>query len=299
MQSTSLSRSFPAKVLLFGEYAVLRAGASLAVPFGKYTGRWARHKNSRQHPKQLLQWANYLEENARKGMLQDRYRLAAFRQMLSAPNALSFESNIPIGYGLGSSGALCAAFYHGFSTQKMADDPLALRKELAVLESFFHGQSSGTDPLVSFLGRPILREESGQIKPLSGSGTPSLLRHFYLINSRQARQTEPLVKLFLEKCRSIPSYEQAVHQTFLPATRMAIDALLTNDEQHLAKAIDHISRFQWNYMREMIPPSLHNFWREALASPNHRLKLCGAGGGGFFLLYATDENYVPAGAIPL
>jgi len=38
-------------------------------------------------------------------------------------------------------------------------------------------------------------------------------------------------------------------------------------------------------MREMIPPSLHQSWKEGLEGRDYKLKLCGAGGGGFFLKY--------------
>lgn len=49
---------------------------------------------------------------------------------------LNFESNIPVGYGLGSSGALVAAIYDDFFTEK-ASEFSELKRDLADLESFF------------------------------------------------------------------------------------------------------------------------------------------------------------------
>ncbi len=293
------SSTYPAKVLLFGEYAILRSGASLALPFGKYSGRWVEQPTPNPHQEQLLRWADYLEAKQAEGLLRHKYRLTAFRQMLGKQPALHFQSNIPTGYGLGSSGALCAAFYDTFASreQKTNNSPLQIREELAILESFFHGQSSGMDPLISLLQQPVLREENGILRLLQPPPT-ALLRRFSLLNSGQTRKTGPLVQLFLKKCLS-SSFLQALERQFLPATRQAIDALLKGDQKHLAKAVTAISLFQWQHLREMIPQNLHDLWETSLAENEYRLKLCGAGGGGFFLAYSLSDDKTPESAITL
>ena len=282
-------QAFPAKVLLFGEYSLLRSGASLTVPFGKFSGRWTERPASEEHKKVFLQWADYIASAQSEGRLEGRYQLSAFRQMIQA-GRLRFDSDIPQGYGLGSSGALTAAFYAGFSLFSPSGEwphrPLhELQKELATLESFFHGRSSGMDPLVCLLRKSIWRkpDKSMDVVPAS-HGKAELPSGFSLIDSGQKRQTGPLVEGFLKKCED-PAYARAIDEQLIPATQQAIDATLHRNDAKLNEAMEAISRFQWEYMREMIPPALHSRWEEGLHSKRFKMKLCGAGGGGFFLLY--------------
>src|SRR5699024_1889521 len=90
---------------------------------------------------------------------------------------LYFDSSIPQGYGIGSSGALVAAIYDKYATNKitilenLTRDKLNKRKAIfGEMESFFHGQSSGLDPLNSYLSLPILINSKENIEM---AGIPS------------------------------------------------------------------------------------------------------------------------------
>ena len=65
-----------------------------------------------------------------------------------AENTLTIDSNIPIGYGLGSSGAVTACIYERYAVKTTKQE--TTRTRLAQMESFFHGKSSGIDPWVSY-----------------------------------------------------------------------------------------------------------------------------------------------------
>src|SRR5690606_29823162 len=74
-----------------------------------------------------------------------------------------FDSSIPQGYGVGSSGALVAAIYDKYANNKITvlenltrEKLLQLKAVFSQMESFFHGKSSGLDPLNSYLSLPIL-----------------------------------------------------------------------------------------------------------------------------------------------
>ena len=78
-------------------------------------------------------------------------------------NGLFFESSIPEGYGLGSSGALVAALYNAYVINPIEgrvdikqNDLLTLKRIFAQIESFYHGTSSGLDPLICYLRQPVL-----------------------------------------------------------------------------------------------------------------------------------------------
>ena len=73
------------------------------------------------------------------------------------------EMNIPTGYGLGSSGAVSAAVYDLFFPG-VAKLTLEQQKEdLAAIESFFHGKSSGVDALTCHARTPLYFKENGEI----------------------------------------------------------------------------------------------------------------------------------------
>ena len=88
-----------------------------------------------------------------------------------------FDSSIPQGYGVGSSGALVAAIYDEYASDKITvlenltrDKLLQLKTIFSEMESFFHGKSSGLDPLNSYLSIPILINSKDNIEV---TGIPS------------------------------------------------------------------------------------------------------------------------------
>ena len=90
---------------------------------------------------------------------------------------LHFDSSIPQGYGVGSSGALVAAIYDHYADDKITvlenltrEKLLRLKSIFSKMESFFHGKSSGLDPLNSYLSLPILINSKDN---LEATGIPS------------------------------------------------------------------------------------------------------------------------------
>ena len=86
-------------------------------------------------------------------------------------NGMYFDSSIPQGYGVGSSGALVAAIYDKYAINKVTvlenltrEKLLKLKQIFSAMESFFHGKSSGLDPLNSYL-ISILINSKDNIEP--------------------------------------------------------------------------------------------------------------------------------------
>ena len=119
--------------MLFGEHSVLIGSEALAFPFRKYYMKWI-NSESEQHPERLRKYVAYLAEHCNDFLDIDQLNLWTKDHTI--------EANIPIGYGLGSSGALTAAIYDLFVKNK--DDQRDITKKLGLMESFFHGQSSGS-----------------------------------------------------------------------------------------------------------------------------------------------------------
>jgi mevalonate kinase len=275
-----LHRNYPSKLLLFGEYVIIRGARALAAPYPDFSGRWAWAGAGRSSP-ELTGLLGYLEQLQKDGALLAEMDLRAFAGELG--KGLFFESSIPVGYGLGSSGAVVAAVYEAFCTAPEAGIP-RLREQLAQIESFFHGASSGIDPLVCLLGKPLLlrgKEEAEIVgAPESGSG-------LFLLDTGMSRETAPLVRIFLKKCED-PAFSGRIESALLPASDAAIRACLAGDQAGLLRAFEAISRFQWHDFQEMIPEAFRPLWEKGLDSPHYKIKLCGAGGGGFLLGLAPD-----------
>ena len=272
---------YPAKVLLFGEYTLFQGSGALVQPYKRYTASWQRGEGVHD---ELLAFLDFLAE----AEIGRQLNLARLRHDIVQGTYL--QSSIPYGYGLGSSGAFCAAIVDTYGTDALrsADLP-AQKKALAELESYFHGASSGIDPLVCLRGEPLWLDPDGQLTPVS---LPTLQAYqLFLVDTGQARQTEPLVRFFKESWEQTEFRERAVAQWVTP-TRNAIDAYRTGDEAALWEAFTAISTYQLTALPPMVIPPVQEVWRAGLAGTDYRLKICGAGGGGFMLGIAPKSTKI-------
>jgi mevalonate kinase len=201
-------------------------------------------------------------------------------------NGLVFESDIPQGYGVGSSGALTAAVLATYGTRNQDYSPAQLKSGFAQLEGFFHGTSSGTDPLVCFLQKTILLGGVTGIQILEENHS-SILQHFFLLDTGESRHAEPFITWFLGKSTE-PAFRRHCDTQFLPAVSAAISGFLENNFEALFENTHRIAEFQMQHLEPLIYPKFKEVWQEGLSGNLFKLKLCGAGGGGFILGIAQD-----------
>ncbi len=288
---------FFAKLLLFGEYGLMFGAQALTVPFFKYSGHLVKpaepdpdsvNKKSTVELERFASWFHHEQLNFRMNFPLDLERL---RKDIS--ENLFFRSDIPAEYGIGSSGALCAALFHDYSiygenltlVSKRHSLTEALKKDFSVMESYFHGRSSGLDPLVSFINQPILFSNS-QIS-LPYIRTDRLPYSVYLLDTGVTGATSPLVARFLEKMED-PDFKAVFSRNYLPANDGAVDAFLSGRHDELFRHLSLITRFQLNYFSEMIPAAFAEMI-EKLMSQGIYTKLLGSGGGGFLLVFAPGD----------
>lgn len=276
-------KAYTSKLLLFGEYTIINGSRALAIPYAGYFGKWL--SGTAPDPR-LLAFADYLKK---KQGVKAYLDLGAFEKDIS--EGLFFQSNIPVGYGLGSSGALCAAVY-----DRYALDPIGagetdlfglLKSRLAEMESFFHGSSSGTDPLISYLDHPVLIHPGEGIRKVSLPEVGRMPLIFFLLDTGISRSTGPLVEHYLEQCRQAV-YAKRIADRLVPLVDHLIDDFLQASWHQVAAALPKISSFQMEHFSAMIPASLRSVWEAGLSSGAYYLKLCGAGGGGFLLGMTRD-----------
>lgn len=279
-------RLYFGKLMLLGEYTVITGSSALLIPFRRFHGKWQSDANRTPHFKESLQrFVDHLENN------QKDFPWLNIRSLKEETKAgWYFYSNIPQGYGAGSSGALVAAVYEQFSFQ-IEENLIELKKQLAAMESYFHGSSSGLDPLACLLGQPLMIESPENIR-IAEVDENVITKNIYLIDSKQTAATAPLVSFFRKQLMEYPFYKK-LSGIVIPAVEEAIDAKLSGKEDTFIKAIQRISSFQFENLQPMIPETLRPFWQNGLETKQYSVKLCGSGGGGYFLLCTDNKNLLP------
>lgn len=265
-----------AKILLFGEHTILRGSRALAMPYARRFAQWVQDLSKQEHREALLSFGIYLEQELPEYFATDQFRSDVLAGWYLA-------SDIPTGYGAGSSGAVCVAVYDRYATP-MGQQARATENRgfWASMEGFFHGTSSGTDPLIIFQNKPILLHADGTFSetPLPAIDTNY---QFFLLDTHKSRSTAPLVVFFTEKYDTNATFRQAVDTEWMPANERAIDHLLSGQMVECETAFRAISVFQLNHLPPMVLPKLRPIWEEGLQKELYQLKICGAGGGGYCL----------------
>ena len=274
-------RSYPAKLLLFGEHVLLLGAPALAVPVPAYSGSWQFSAGGRPLPTGLLESRELAAAGLDLNRLQDDLQLGLF-----------FDSNIPEGYGLGSSGALCAALYDQYALEK-TEDLVELKQIFADMESFFHGKSSGIDPLTSYLNQAILIDHGTEARLFGANKWTYEPPIVFLVDSKLPRKTGVLVKWFLENAKQ-SQFSKRLREAMFPALEDVLESWGDADVRKFWNSVNTLSAFQFTDMPLMVPESLKTLWKNSLKTPDIALKLCGAGGGGFVLGFAKSRKAAKA-----
>ena len=271
---------FNGKVLLFGEYTVIDGGDALAIPLAKTFGQLSYNKENSASNRVLRDFAHYILQN--EIFTPDQFDYERFKA--DVEKGVALESNAPIGYGVGSSGIMTAAIFHNYYRGKEHLGINILLEIFGRLESFFHGKSSGFDPLVSFLNYP-LHIFAKKIEILDQLDK-EILDRFYLIDTGTSRETAPLVASYKNSYKEEP-FRMGMDQLSLLVTQ-AISSIIEGDQDLFANAFKEISAIEFEYLANMIPKDMVPLWQEGLKTKDCMIKLCGAGGGGYMLAYCKD-----------
>ena len=284
---------FYAKILLFGEYGIIKDSKGLAIPYNFYQGALKVSLNSdekaKNSNKKLLEFYTYLK-SIKNPCLQ--LNLPSFK--VDIKKGMYFDSSIPQGYGVGSSGALVAAIYDKYAENKITvlenltrDKLLKLKEIFSTMESFFHGKSSGLDPLNSYLSLPILINSKNH---LEATGIPSQKEGkgaVFLLDSEMIGETQPMVNIFMNKMKN-EGFRKMIDEDFARYTDACIDNFLHGEVHALFGNVKKLSKVVLKHFKPMIPKSFHHLWQQGIESDDYYLKLCGSGGGGFILGFTED-----------
>ena len=225
--------------------------------------------------------------------LSPSFRLAKFKKDIE--EGMYFDSSIPQGYGVGSSGALVAAVYDKYANDKITvlenltrEKLVQLKTIFAQMESFFHGKSSGLDPLNSYLSIPILINSKDNIEA-TGIPTQSLEGNgaVFLLDSGIVGETAPMVNIFMENLKD-QGFRNMLKSQFIKYTDSCVENFLQGDMKSLFKNTKELSKVVLSNFKPMIPEQFHQIWQNGIETNDYYLKLCGSGGGGYILGFTQD-----------
>jgi mevalonate kinase len=288
---------FYSKILLFGEYGIIQDSKGLSIPYNFYNGALKSDENPTEEAKKsnqsLVKFVAYLKQ-----LQTDQPELVTFNIDVlqnDVNNGMYFDSSIPQGYGVGSSGALVAAIYDKYASNKITvlenltrEKLLQLKAIFSNMESYFHGKSSGLDPLNSYLSLPILINSKDNIE---AAGIPSQSSTgkgaVFLLDSGIVGETAPMVNIFMENLKD-QGFRKMLKSQFIKYTDSCVENFLQGDMIALFKNTKELSKVVLSNFKPMIPEQFHQIWQNGIETNDYYLKLCGSGGGGYILGFTQD-----------
>lgn len=288
---------FYSKILLFGEYGIIKDSKGLSIPYNFFKGALktddAISETAKKSNSGLREFVSYLEMIQKNSPNLVNFDFKALKKDVDA--GMYFDSSIPQGYGVGSSGALVAAIYDKYAQDKITvlenltrEKLLKLKKIFGKMESFFHGKSSGLDPLNSYLSLPILINSKDNIESTSlpsqnmeGKGA------VFLLDSGSTGETAPMVQLFMEKMKQ-EGFRNMLKNQFIKHTDACVEDFINGNVKSLFGNLKQLSHVVLDNFKPMIPAKFHKLWQRGIDTNEYYLKLCGSGGGGYILGFTQD-----------
>lgn len=288
---------FYSKILLFGEYGIIKDSKGLSIPYNFFKGALKKDNSDSDTAtasnEGLKRFATYLRELQKREP--DLVQFDLDRLQADISQGMYFDSSIPQGYGIGSSGALVAAIYDKYAFDKITilenltrDKLLVLKAIFGKMESFFHGKSSGLDPLNSYLSLPILIHSKDDIESTS---IPSQHKEgkgaVFLLDSGTTGETAPMVQIFMEKMKE-EGFRKVIRDKFIKYTDACVEDFVNGNVKSLFGNIKYLSHVVLDHFKPMIPKEFHALWKTGIETNDYYLKLCGSGGGGYILGFTRD-----------
>ncbi|WP_053990947.1 mevalonate kinase [Mangrovimonas sp. TPBH4] len=286
---------FYSKILLFGEYGIIKDSKGLSIPYNFYNGALkvadVPTEASEKSNQNLRDFVAFLEHKIASGLV--TFDLETLKRDIDT--GMYFDSSIPQGYGVGSSGALVAAIYDKYAQDKITvlenltrEKLLKLKLIFSEMESFFHGKSSGLDPLNSYLSLPILINSKDNIE---ATGIPSQKTDgkgaVFLLDSGIIGETAPMVQIFMENMKQ-EGFRNMIKDQFIKHSDACVEDFLKGDFKSLFKNTKQLSKVVLHHFKPMIPKQFHDLWKQGIETNDYYLKLCGSGGGGYILGFTED-----------
>ena len=286
---------FYSKILLFGEYGIIRDSKGLSIPYNFYNGALKKEENPSEEAIKsnghLKRFVTYLQNLQKEQPDLVNFDLVTLTE--DVETGMYFDSSIPQGYGVGSSVALVAAIYDEYAVDKLEKNNLSkdkltdLKEIFGKMESYFHGTSSGIDPLICYMNIPLLIHSKDNIDTIGIPQTANGKGAVFLINSGTPGETGPMVQIFFEKLKQ-EGFRKTLQKEFTKYNDACIDAVIKGKKDSLFRNLKNLSTWAFVHFKPMIPKKIIKAWENGIKTNDYYLKLCGSGGGGYILGFTQD-----------
>lgn len=271
-----MERKFPGKILLFGEFTVIEGGHAFAIPSVKYYAEWRLQSFIDERLQSIIKHLSQL----------DFLDTQKFEQDIG--NGWYVESNIPIGASLGSSGALSAAILYKYGKVENESDINEIRSKGRLIEDYFHGKSSGLEPLISYHQKGIIVNGNKLSTIEINSALKESLTSIYLFDSKISRGKFLPIDWFLNQYKEIEFKKMADRLNTFNQT--IIQAIMDSESILLKECFKEISALQYIHFKPLITPSISDLWKYGLDSDEYYMKVSGKGAGGYYLVYVNKHK---------
>ncbi len=266
------------KWILAGEHSVLRGVPALVLPLKEFSMKFHYKRGAQSlevefigsHGQELklILWG--LLENALKKVGRTREELTG---------AITIDSTLPLGAGLGASAALCVGFGQIFSYLGWIEEK-NIYEFSRELEGLFHGESSGVDIAIALEGEGLRFMRGGERTRLKQNWVPRL----YLSYSGKRGVTSDCVKKVMDLHERSQGLGVKVDAQMREAVELAEKSLLMDESEGfamLAQSLDMARDcfYQW----QLCDGSLDQHMRELSQGGAYAVKPTGSGGGGYVL----------------
>ena len=285
-----IQSSAPAKVILFGEHAVVHGQPAIAVPVTQVQATATAEASTAGSGLTIV--ASDLGKSIPLAVAPQDEPLAAAARLtlayLSAPvpdATLTISSTIPIASGLGSGAAVAAALIRALACLLGHSlEPAEISTLVFEVERIHHGTPSGIDNTVVVYGQPVAFVRGRPVRRLS-VGAPIQL----LVGDTGVRSsTRAVVKQVRRSWRRDPQRYTALFEQIGGITREARSAIELGDIDALGPLMD--ANHELLCELEVSMPKLDDLVDAARTAGAMGAKLSGAGRGGNMIALVGEST---------
>jgi mevalonate kinase len=303
----SATQTAPAKLILLGEHAVVYGQPAIAVPLRQLCAEATVAPAPADEPVSVVledfnsRWPIPGQESPIRNpqspisnpQSDDCGPFVRLLELATADGSipkrgwsLRVRSRIPIGCGLGSSAAVCAASFRAIHTAfGIACTPEQLAERVYETERIMHGTPSGIDNTVIALERPVVFQRGSEIRLLQTPASPAFLVVGY---SGIRHQTREVVGDVRKSWTADKATFDALFDEIGQGTRKGADAYEAGDWPALGALMDRNQT--WLERMGVSCDKLETLVHSARNAGALGAKLSGAGRGGCMVALAADAE---------
>lgn len=290
-----IKASVPAKVILFGEHAVVYNESAIAIPVSDVrASAMIDFDNSLSEPLIAVDNWKLRYSFADKDIPQKfQHIVKAINLVRETLNSdfqrsnwrLRISSQIPIARGMGSSAAISVLLFRVLF--RLAGKELTQKKLIELsyeMEKFHHGTPSGIDNAVIALEAPIIFQKSKGFKLINTKKF-----HFVIADTGVGKKTASVVADVAKRYQKNKRSYTEIFKAIGSVTSQGLDALRLGNKPKLGQLMN----LNQSLLDELgvSSPELDRLIEIALSKKAPGAKLCGAGKGGCILALANDHDH--------